>query len=357
MTGSPILVRFFVRGILALTTASLVMSAAPASAQDWARKMFPVTSHNFGTVAKGSKTDYRFEFRNLYVEDVHIVGVRSSCGCTSPTVTKSDLKTHESAEVVATFNTRTFLGQRSATLTVIFDKPFKAEVQLRVAGNIRGDVAFDPPFVDFGNVDLGKGSERQIRISRMGSSPWEIKDVRSANPYFEVTLSKPSNTGSQTLYDLVAKLKPTTPAGYINGQLILVTNDPRAAQIPVDVEGRVVAEVTVSPQLLALGTVPAGQAVTKNLVIRANREFKITGISCRDGCITGEPKTSAARVHILPVTFQAGDVAGKVEREIMITTDLGEGAVPVVTVQAQVEAPRDESSGIEPSPQQAASAK
>jgi len=339
----------------ALVVAAGLALAGPVEAQEWARKMFTVTSHNFGTVAKGSKTEYRFVFRNIYEEDLHVVGVRTSCGCTSPTVTKRDLKTHETAEVVATFNTRTFLGQHGATLTVTFDKPFYAEVQLRVAGNIRGDVTFDPPFVDLGNVDLGKGAERQVRVTHIGSSPWEIKDVRSVNSNFEVSLSKPTRTDSKTFYDLVARLKPSTPAGYVKGQLILVTNDPRAGQIPMDVEGRVVAEVTVSPQLLALGAVPAGESVTKNVVIRANREFKITGVYCSDGCLTCEPKTTAARVHILPVTFQAGDATGKVERELKITTDLGEGAVPVVTVQAQVEAAQDDGAALTPTADQAAS--
>jgi len=101
--------------------------------------------------------------------------------------------------------------------------------------------------------------------------------------------------------------------------------------------------------------VPAGETVTKNVVIRANREFTITGVFCSDGCLTCEPKTTAARVHILPVTFQAGDSAGKVERELRITTDLGESAVPVVTVQAQVEPVADETA-VETAPaEQAAS--
>ena len=69
------------------------------------------------------------------------------------------------------------------------------------------------------------------------------------------------------------RLKPEAPAGYVKGQLILVTNDPRAAQIPMDVEGRVVAEVTVSPQLLSLGAVQRGGTVTKNIVVRANRDL------------------------------------------------------------------------------------
>jgi hypothetical protein len=350
MAGTASLRRGFV-----LAAIALFGTCGPLAAQEWARKMFPVTSHNFGTVAKGSKTEYRFVFRNLYEEDVHVVGVRTSCGCTSPTVSKNLLKTHETAEVVAAFNTRTFTGQHGATLTVTFDKPFSAEVQLRVAGNIRGDVTFDPPFVDLGTVDLGKGAERQIRVTRIGSTPWEIKDVRSANSSFEVALSQPARSGSRTIYDLTARLKPSAPSGYVKGQLILVTNDPRAAQIPMDVEGRVVAEVTVSPQLLALGAVPAGETVTKNVVIRANREFTITGVFCSDGCLTCEPKTTAARVHILPVTFQAGEAAGKVERELRIATDLGEGAVPVVTVQAQVEAAEADGATVTPPAEQAAS--
>ena len=326
-----------VRFLVAATfTAAFAADAAPA--QEWAQKMFSVTSHNFGTVARGSKTEFRFTFRNLYKEDVHVVGVRTSCGCTSPEVSKRDLKTHETADIVAKFNTRTFLGQHGATLTVTFDKPFFAEVQLRVAGNIRGDVTFEPSFVDLGNVDLGKGASRDVRVTHVGATPWEIKDVRSVNPNFEVHLSKPTHTATQSAYDLNVRLKPETPAGYVKGQLILVTNDPKAAQIPMDVEGRVVAEVTVSPQLLALGAVQPGRSVTKNVVVRANRPFCVTGVTCSDGCLSCPTKAEAATVHILPVTFQAGDAAGKIERQLKILTDLGEGAVPSVTVQAVVEA-------------------
>ena len=332
--------RLIPAGLVPVTHALLAVALLGHAAvgQEWAKKMFPVTSHNFGTVAKGSKTEYRFTFNNPYREDVHVVGVRTSCGCTSPVVTKRDLKTYEVSEVVATFNTRTFLGQHGATLTVTFDKPFYAEVQLRVAGHIRGDVMFDPPFVDLGNVDLGKGVERKVRITRVGSTPWTITDVRSANPNFEVLLSEPQKTPSQTAYELTMRLKPDAPAGYVKGQLMLVTDDPRAAQIPMDVEGRVVAEVTVSPQLLALGAVTSGGTVTKNVVVRANREFCITGIQCDDGCLTCEPKATPAKVHILPVTFQAGGAAGRIERQLRISTDLGEGAVPTVTVQVEVQA-------------------
>jgi len=94
----------------------------------------------------------------------------------------------------------------------------------------------------------------------------------------------------------------------------------------------------VSPQLLALGAVQPGRSVTKNVVVRANRPFCVTGVTCSDGCLSCPTKETPATVHILPVTFQAGDATGKIERLLKISTDLGEGAVPSVTVQATVEA-------------------
>ena len=324
-----------------LLVACVVLTPGEAAAQEWARKMFAETSYNFGTVARGSKTEHRFTFRNIYKEDIHISGVRTSCGCTSPVVTKDLLKTHETAEVVATFNTRTFLGQHGATLTVTIDQPYYAEVQLRVDGNIRSDVTFEPPFIDLGNVDLGKGAQQTVQVMRTGSTPWQIVDVRSANSMFEVTLSKPQRTATQTLYELTLSLKPDAEPGYINSELILVTNDPRAEQIPMDVEGRVVAAVTVSPQLLAMGVVKPGETVTKNLVVRANRPFRVVDVACGDACVSCNVPDREAAVQILPITFTAGEgnALGRIEREVQVATSLGPNVVPSIMLQVTVESP------------------
>ena len=332
-----------------LVVVAVVLMPAEGVAQEWARKMFAETSYNFGTVARGAKTEHRFTFRNIYKEDIHISGVRTSCGCTSPVVTKDLLKTHETGEVVATFNTRTFLGQHGATLTVTIDQPYYAEVQLRVDGNIRSDVTFEPPFIDLGNVDLGKGTQQTVRVMRTGSTPWQITDVRSAYPMFEVTLSKPQRTATQTAYDLTLSLKPEAEPGYINSELILVTNDPRAEQIPMDVEGRVVAAVTVSPQLLAMGVVKPGEKVTKNLVVRANRPFRVVDVACGDACVSCNVPDREAAVQILPITFTAGEggVAGRIEREVQVATSLGSGVVPSITLQVTVEPAAGESDASE----------
>ncbi len=215
--------------------------------------MFKTTEHDFGTVARGAKAEFYFTLSNLYIEDVHIVTAYSSCGCTSVNVVKPTLKTYEEGIVRAVFNTPTFLGSRAATITVVIDKPMPAEVLLRVRGVIRGDMVFDPGSVQLGNVEMGTAVERKVRVDHWGSENWQITDVKSSNPHIS---AKVVNTGRQdgwTIADLSVTLDKDAPAGYLQDHLLLVTSEGQSVQMPLAVEGRVVANLTVEPFIVVLG--------------------------------------------------------------------------------------------------------
>ena len=292
------------------------------SQQTWARKMFKVTEHDFGTVARGAKSEFHFEIENLYEETVHIAGVRTSCGCTSVSLTKDTLKTWEKGSVVATFNTQSFLGHRNATITVTIDKPFYAEVQLNVQGYIRSDVVFAPGAVEFGAVDAGSNPKRKVVVSYAGRSDWEIVDVRSSNNNFEVELSELTRGNGKVSYEMTVFLKPETPEGFIQDQLVIVTNDPRSSTVPLPVEGRVVSALTVSPGSLFMGVLEPDKTVTKQLVVKGREPFRITNVECQDSRFAFKIPTEEKALHIIPVTFKAGDDSEKVATTIEIQTTL-----------------------------------
>ncbi|MEN6450654.1 MAG: DUF1573 domain-containing protein [Thermoguttaceae bacterium] len=302
-----------------------VLAINPCFGQDWAQKMFKVTEHDFGAVAKGAKAEYRFVLENLYVEDVHIVDVRSSCGCTTPTVETPLLKTYQKGTILAHFNTDTFQGQRGATLTVTIDRPFPAEVQLQIHGNIRGDVVIDPGSVQVGAVDQGNPVDRTVTVSYAGRSDWQILDVKSSNPYVSGKVFETGRDNGQVSYSLQVHVGKDAPAGYLNDHLMLVTNDANT-QIPVLVEGRVVAGITVSPTALFMGVLQPGQKVTKQMVVKGKKPFKVLGISCDDKSFQFDTSKegTAKSLHMIPVTFSAGADAGKVVKTIRIKTDQGE---------------------------------
>lgn len=321
-----------------------------ARGQEWARKMFEKTSHNFGTVVSHAKTEYRFRFKNLYVEDLHVAGVRTSCGCTTPEISKRDLKTYEVGEIIARFNTHAFTGHRSATVTVTFDKPFYAEVQLQVSGYIRGDIAVQPNVVNLGTVDEGQEVERHITVSANGRPNWQIVDVRSANSHFEVEPILRSRTAGQVLYDLKVTLKPDAPPGIIKEQLILVSNDNQSATFPVEVEGRVVPELTLTRDI-NFGPIAAGDKRTKVLSVRGRQPFKILSITANDDRISFRPLGEGAEARTnyqIPITFTADDRAGKVTEKLVIETDRGKSAL-TTTIRAEVRAdPTTEPEAAEP---------
>jgi hypothetical protein len=321
-----------------LVSATLIVLAfaTAAPAKEWAQKMFTATSHDFGHVARGAKAEFAFEIQNQYEEDVHIVDVRTSCGCTTPTITKATLKTWEKGAILTTLNTKSFLGQRSSTLTVVIDKPFYAEVQLQIKGNIHGEVDFQPGSVALGDVDQGTEAAREITINYYGRAAWQITDVRSANSHLEVELGQPQRTTNGLAYKMAVTLKDDAPAGSVSDMLTLVTNDPRVPTVAIAVEGRVVPPLSISPSSLFLGVLQPGQKVTKQLVVTGKQPFKVTGVTCDDTAFEFKTTDVAKKVHLIPVTFTAGETAGELERTIEIQTDLASGGEAQCTARGTI---------------------
>lgn len=314
----------FRRSALIVVLAALI--APPCLGQEWARKMFKETEHDFGAVARGAKAEYRFVFENLYLEDVHIASVYTSCSCTSVSIDNPTVKTYEKGAIVARFNTDSFIGQRGATITVVIDKPYPATVELQDRGYIRSDVVVEPGSVQMGSIDQGAGAEQTVTISHTGRNDWQVVDVKSSNPHIKATVVETGRNYGRVSYSLKVQLDKDAPAGYLNDHLMLVTNDQSASQIPVEVEGRVTPGIVVSPTALFMGVVQPGQKVTKQLVVKGKKPFRILSITCNDKSFQFDTSKmdTAKSLHLIPVTFLAGADAGKVIKTIKITTDQGE---------------------------------
>jgi hypothetical protein len=303
--------------------------------------MLSEREHDFGTVARGADTVHRFAVKNIYKQNIELVNVRSSCGCTSPTLENRILKTGDIGYVVATFNTRTFTGMHGATLTLEVkwnDKGVlrRGETQLRVHGNIRGDVVFKPGAINFDAVDQGSVSEEIVEVRYAGRSNWKITDVRGANDSLEVELSQTRRSSGRVAYELLVRLKASAQAGYFNDQLVLVTNDEQNPRIPIHISGRIVPQISVAPEPLVLGDVPFGQQVSKKFIVRGKKPFRILSIHCDEESFQFNVDDQPSERHVVEIVFDAKKDVGKVKQLIHITTDLGEKAQTTLTAYATV---------------------
>src|SRR5438067_1611998 len=285
-----------------------VFTLAPAvcPAKEWAQKMFTAVSHDFGHVARGAKAEFAFELQNIYEEDIHIADVRTSCGCTTPTISKPTLKTWEKGSIVATLNTCSFVGQRDSTLTVVIDKPFYADVQLTIAGYIHSDVDFQPGVAALGDIEQGRSGEQTVTVTYRGPYNWQISDVRSANTHLEVELADPVRQPGVVSYKMTVRVKPGAPAGTLQDQLTLVTNDQRMPTVVLPVEGRVTPPLSVNPSPLMFGTLAPGQSATKQLVLTGKQPFRVLSIAPDNEAVQlkNAPEVTK-KVHLIPVTVTA----------------------------------------------------
>jgi hypothetical protein len=327
------------RGVCGL--ALLLAAAGSAEAQQWAVDMFDHTSHDFGVVARGAKVEHVFTLENIYVEAAHIADVRSTCGCTSPEIDTRSLKTWDKSHIKAVLDTRAFLGRKDATIRVVFDKPFPAEVQLHVHSYIRSDVVVQPGAVEFGNVAQGTAVRQKVTVSYAGRSDWKIDRVESPAGYITAqAVESPDSqrAAGQITYDLWVTLSGDAPAGYLRDHLVLVTNDynKQSSRVPVAVEGIVAPSLTVRPSPLLLPVLEVGKSATRQLVVQGQAPFRVTGVRCDDPRFAFRLPETAKDLQLIPVTFTADGQPGKLTQTIHIDTDVAAGGSLDVAVCVQV---------------------
>jgi hypothetical protein len=211
-----------------------------------------------------------------------------------------------------------------------------AEGQVRVDGNIRSDIVFTPGAVKFEGVDQGSPAEQKVTVSYSGRSNWKVVDVRGASDALEVELTQTQKYSGRVSYELLVRLKDTASAGYFNEQLVLVTNDQENPRVPIYVTGNIVSQISVNPEPLMLGSVMRGQQVSRKLIVRGKKPFKIVQITSSEPALQFKTDEASSDKHIVDVVFDANGAAGDVKIPISITTDLGEKFSTSVTAYATI---------------------
>src|SRR5262249_26112853 len=143
---------------------------------------------------------------------------------------------------------------------------------------IRTDVVLNPTLVNLGTVPQGQPVDKTVKIDYAGRNDWQITGVKSNSPFLTADVKETARGNGRVAYELDVQLKEGAPNGYINDQITVLTNDRRATQFPVTIEGRIEPALSISPAPLSLGTLQPGQKVTKQLVIKGATPFRVIDI-------------------------------------------------------------------------------
>ena len=343
-----IILPMYYRIVTCLTSGLMaVVFCASVDAQTWGESLFRVKNHDFGRVAIGADAVYRFEIENVYEEDIRILGVHSSCGCTIPSVSTRRLKSEEKGEIVARYNTNgQHTREKSATLTVDLEttvdgQTIRDTVLLTVTGYIRPDVVLTPGIVEFGSVREGQPVARTIQLDYAGRSDWALTKIERSNPYVHAKAEEVKRSGGEVAYQITVTLKKDAPVGYVKDVLRFRTNEKNgqntASEIVLPIQGMVMAPIHAKPSPFMVGILSPGESVSKNIVVRSDTPFRIMDVTTTDKRFRFTFSEEESSIQLVSVLFSAKnsetDKPRTISDEIRIRTNLPDQEF--VTLQAK----------------------
>jgi hypothetical protein len=308
-----------------------VLAATPATAQGWAEKMVQGSpSHDFGVVPRGAQLFHRFTITNIYAVRMEITGLHPGCGCVTAVAPKRILEPRESTTIDISMDAARFTGPKTVSIRVTVGPEYVSSTELKVIANSRADVVFNPGQVSFGTVTRGQAVAQTIDVEYAGPLAWQVSEVVVPKELpVEVTFKdlyrKPGKIGVQ----LRVVLKADAAPGGLKDSIYLKTNDPAAPLVPVLVEANVLAALTVSPEVLPLPNLKAGEVKVVRVQVRGNRPFRVLGVEGGAEVVLAGEAGPAAPVQTVLLKCQFGQ-PGDFKREVQIRTDLQPAPVVVV---------------------------
>jgi hypothetical protein len=321
------------KALLALSVLALAATLGTAQQGAWAEKMFQGNlTHDFGSVPYGAQLFHRFTITNIYAVRMEITGIKPGCGCVTVEPAKRVLEPRESTTIDVRMDARRFKGPKTVGIRVSVGPDFISSAELKVSANSRADIVFNPSQVAFGTVVRGQAPVQTIDVEYAGSLPWQVSEVVAKDLPLDVGLKELYRRPGQVGYQVRIALKPDAPIGPLKEDIFLKTNDPASPLVAILVEANVQPAITVSPPVLSLGAVQVGQLLTRRVVVRGSRPFRILGVD-GTGAGTGITLVGALAGNPSPVqivTFQCQfNQPGDFKRELKIKTDLQEEGVSV----------------------------
>lgn len=310
----------------------LVLNLVRPARPDWVDTVFPDRMHDFGKVARGSKLKYAFPVVNKTDRAVRIVNWQTKCGCTEVKVGSMTVPPGSQTFVEATLDTTKFQGDKSSGLTLQLDQPSAATVELGLRCYIEPALILTPGLVDFGSILRTSKPQVSLLLSYSGAmKDWRVIEMKTISGALTARLEEVGKTSSGgPQYRLTASLDPQALRdGRFKDEIILVTNDPQMARIPVSVTGKVQSTVSASPAVVDLGTLKPGQTAQKTVLLRASTPFQIKQTEVIQGEVTVPPTSLESKtLHVVNLVFKAPAHPGAAHAIVELKTSVA-GEPPV----------------------------
>lgn len=285
--------------------------------------VFDQPVYDFGTVEQGQKVTHLFRFHNHGGRDLRVESLKTSCGCTAAVISDTLIPPGGQGTISATFDTSQFLGEKKKTVVVHTNDPERAATTLTLQGEIRVEVAAEPPQLYVGRLAHGRAVSRRVEVVSDADSSVEITQVRNTHASVSVR-TEPLKRDGRRGKILVVTVAEDAPLGRLNDQITVTTTSTKRPSVIIPVFGSVEGELVVRPPQVTFGVVRPGADKTRTVTItnRSKTPVRISQVTSTAGRVEARLATvTQGAEYTLVMKVSADSQPGRIQGEIQVFTD------------------------------------
>ncbi len=126
------------------------------------------------------------------------------------------------------------LGRFQDEVVIETDHPLKSDLKLVIMGNATGPISVIPDRVRMPSVSSSQGASRDISLLVRGGKPTKFEVIRHPEK-LNVTIAADDTSTQKGRYKMTVTVPPGTSAGPVDGEIVLKTDHPRAAEMKIQV--------------------------------------------------------------------------------------------------------------------------
>ena len=234
----------------AAATAAVTNSAATTTNQvatgPAPKIQFNTTVYDFGSTSSVQQLAGKFIISNTGSGTLEIKKPQPSCGCTVPALKTDKLAPGESTELTFTLNVGTPRGHLEKHITVPSNDPTQPSVNLTLKADIVPTFDVTPANISLGNIHQGLITNITLQIKRLDGKPLGLTKVEAGTKNVRPKLGTPE--GSNQVVQLTVEIEADGAPRPLNDTVRVFGADTNAPAITVPINGRIVGDVTASPE-------------------------------------------------------------------------------------------------------------
>ena len=198
------------------------------------RHTFESETCDLGSVIQGEQPDCVFSFANGGNDDLRILEVEPTCGCTSALLSAPLLRAGEHGGIRVVFDSDNFAGDVVKEVEVRSNDPARRSVTLRVKALVEPEIDFEPRVVSFDDARAGAVLKQDAMLTNRRADPVRVLSLEAQPSSFRCLMPAWSDRSQPLVLESwdraaidIVFTSPGTLAMAIAGECVLEVEGPR----------------------------------------------------------------------------------------------------------------------------------